>query len=124
MTSKEFKESADKSHARDDIKAYLSRPVERVAEDLGCGSPEERVLLRQVQDAVRTLDVAEGQADAATGWALKKTAVTSLRDVARKFEMSNQVVAAAVIGQLADVYYTRNGKPVQPQGAPVPPKFL
>ncbi len=124
MTSKEFKESAGKPHARDDIKAYLSHPLDQVAENLGCDSAEEKIVLRQVQDAVRTLDVAEEQADAATGWALKKTAVVSLRDAARKFEVSNQVTAAAVISQLADVYYNRSGEPVQPHVAPVPPKFL
>lgn len=124
MTSQEFKESADKPYGRDDIKAYLSQPIDQVAENLGCDRPEDKILLRQVQDAVRTLDVAEGQTDAATGWALKKTAVVSLRDVARKFETSHQVTAAAMISQLADVYYNRNGKPVQACGAPVPPKFL
>lgn len=125
MTSKEFKESMMETHARPDLKDFFRRAIDDVAGDLDLdlnNKPDYRAELAQVRSAVQKLDRADGLTDASSVWALKKNAVSLLRVAAERFQSRNETTPAAMINQLADVYYNRKGEPVQPHKGFVPPK--
>ncbi len=104
-------------HDRADLKDFFRRAIDDVAKDLGLEEQktEFRPMLVQARGAVQKLDRADGLNDASAVWALRKQAVSQLRNLAGVFESRNEVTPAAMLKELADVYYTRNGQPVQPK---------